>query len=93
MRARYSAYATHDAAYLRRSWAAAHRPGRITFDPALEWRGLTVLATTGGAMGDQEGTVTFDAEHRTGRRSGILHETSRFVREDGRWVYVGPLVP
>ena len=91
MRARYSAYVTHDDAYLRRSWSAAHRPGRITFDPALEWTGLTVGTTTGGAMLDQEGTVTFDARHRTGNRSGVLHETSRFVREAGEWVYVGPL--
>lgn len=90
MRARYSAYVTHDDAYLRRSWAAAHRPGRITFDPSLEWTGLTILATAGGAMLDQEGTVAFDAAHRTGDRSGVLHETSRFAREDGRWVYVGP---
>ena len=44
MRARYSAYATQDEDYLRRSWVAAHRPGRITFEPTLEWTGLTDIA-------------------------------------------------
>lgn len=90
MRSRYSAYAKRDGAYLLRSWASATRPRHIALDRDTEWTGLEVLATTGGAMLDQEGTVTFAAHHRSGGIDQELRETSRFVREDGRWVYEGP---
>ena len=76
MRARYSAYATQDEAYLRRSWVAAHRPGRITFEPTLEWTGLLVTGSTAGGMLDQEGTVSFEAGHRRDGRAGVVREVS-----------------
>ena len=42
-----------------------------------------------GGPWDDAGTVEFVAHYRLddGRR-GRLHETSHFVREDGRWLYV-----
>jgi SEC-C motif-containing protein len=90
MRSRYAAYAVGDGAYLLRSWAAATRPDHVVIDTETTWTGLTVVASTGGAMLDTEGTVTFDAHHRTAGRDGVLHERSRFSRDDGRWVYLGP---
>ena len=90
MRSRYSAYAVGDAAYLRRSWASATRPGHVALDPRTSWTGLTIVGTSGGAMLDAAGTVTFEAHHRTDGRDGVLRERSRFVRDDGRWVYLGP---
>jgi len=90
MRSRYSAYAVGDGAYLLRSWASATRPAHVAIDTATAWTGLTVVEATGGAMLDTEGTVTFEAHHRTSGRDGVLRERSRFTREDGRWVYVGP---
>jgi SEC-C motif-containing protein len=33
-------------------------------------------------------TVEFVARSKLGGRAQRLHETSRFVREDGRWFYV-----
>jgi len=32
--------------------------------------------------------VEFVARSKSGGRATRLHETSRFVREDGRWLYV-----
>jgi len=32
--------------------------------------------------------VEFVARSKRGGRAHRLHETSRFVREDGRWLYV-----
>jgi SEC-C motif-containing protein len=32
--------------------------------------------------------VEFVARYRIGNRAQRLHETSRFVREDGRWCYL-----
>jgi SEC-C motif-containing protein len=90
MRSRYTAYVTGDGPYLLRSWAPSTRPAHVAIDTQMAWTGLTIAATSAGGLLDAEGTVTFDAHHRTDGRDGVLHERSRFVREDGRWVYLGP---
>src|ERR671926_88252 len=84
MRSRYSAFAVGDADHLLATWHPSTRPGRLRLDPAVRWTGLEVLATTGGALLDTEGTVEFRAHSDAGSR----HERSRFVREDGRWFYL-----
>lgn len=92
MRARYSAFATGHRGFLIDSWHSTTLPEDVRLDPAQEWTSLDVLATTGGGMLDQDGTVEFDAHWRRGDRRGQLHEVSRFLREHGRWVYLGPVV-
>lgn len=94
MRSRYSAFAVGDMAYLARSWHPDTRPRKIHDDPARQWTGLTILATSKGGMLDQEGTVEFEAHHTGGRDDDpgadhVVHEVSTFARVDGRWVYVG----
>ena len=91
MRARYSAFARHDAAYLLRSWHPTTRPMHIVFDPNLHWLRLEIVDTTGGNLLDTEGAVEFDAHHQQGTRRGVLHERSLFLRHEHRWVYVGPV--
>ena len=91
MRSRYSAFAVHDEAYLLRTWIARARPKRIDFDPDLRWIRLEVLDTAGGQLLDTEGAVEFDAHYVEGERRAVLHERSLFVREQGRWVYAGPV--
>jgi SEC-C motif-containing protein len=90
MRSRYSAYAVGDGGYLLRSWSAGTRPRHVAIDTETTWTGLRIVATTGGALVDDEGTVTFEAHHRTAGRDAVVRERSRFVRDDGAWVYVGP---
>lgn len=85
MRSRYSAFAAGDAAYLLRTWHASTRPRRLRLDPRERWLGLEVLGRTAGGLFDAEGTVEFRAH----AASGLVHEDSRFVRDDG-WQYVGP---
>ena len=91
MRSRYTAYVRRDGDYLRRTWHTSTRPRRLTFEDGLRWAGLDVLDRSGGSLFDVEGTVTFDAHFILGGRRDIMHEVSRFVREDGEWRYVGPL--
>jgi SEC-C motif-containing protein len=91
MRSRYSAFAVGDAGYLRRTWHPSTRPTDMDLDPAVRWTRLDVLAVTGGGPFDTAGTVEFRAHHRLDGVSGTQHEVSRFVREDGRWLYVGPV--
>lgn len=88
MRSRYSAYVRHDADYLLTSWHPDTRPSRITFDATRTWLGLTIVGTERGRALDSEGTVDYVADFHDSQGPRALHETSRFTRVDGRWVYV-----
>ena len=91
MRSRFSAFAVGDADYLLRSWHSSTRPARLRLDPGLHWTRLEILGTDRGGLFDAEGTVEFRAHYREAGRPGTLEERSRFVREDGRWVYLDAL--
>ncbi|WP_262281817.1 YchJ family protein [Micromonospora sp. MA102] len=88
MRSRYSAFAVGDAAHLLRTWHSTTRPSRLELDPGTRWTRLEVLDTGRGGLFDTEGTVRFRAHYREAGRPGTVAEHSRFVREDGRWVYL-----
>ena len=88
MRARYSALAVGDPAYLLATWHSSTRPRTLALDPAVRWTGLEVLTTTGGGLLAAEGTVEFRADHLAGGVRGSQHENSRFSRQDGQWRYV-----
>ena len=90
MRSRYSAFAVGDAGYLLRTWHPSRRPAGLALDPDTEWKRLAVLDTEEGGMFDQTGTVTFRAVYVHDGQRGVLAEKSRFVRQDGRWVYLAP---
>ena len=91
MRSRYSAFAVGDADYLLRTWHSRTRPESLDLDPAQRWIRLEILDRVKGGESDQTGTVEFRAVFRHGGRTDELHERSRFVREDGLWVYASPL--
>ncbi len=85
MRSRYAAFVLENAAYLRATWNASTRPVRIDFAPGQEWLSLRVVAAhTAGSTA----TVEFVARSRIGGDTRVLHEVSRFVRDDGRWSYI-----
>ena len=88
MRARFAAYAIGDEGYLLRSWHPSSRPPTITFDPDMRWERLEILETAGGGIADEDGTVEFIAHYERGHQDGALHELSRFVRSERRWVYL-----
>ncbi len=87
MRSRYTAFATERADYLLATWHASTRPAVLDFDTGARWLGLDVRRHEGGAD-DAAAVVEFVARYRVGGRAVRLHETSRFVREGGRWFYV-----
>lgn len=86
IRARYSAYARGDAAYLWRSWAPETRPARIDLEPERAWTGLAVEDVR--VDGEDRAVVRFSARWRRGAQTGRLSETSRFRRDNGVWRYV-----
>lgn len=91
MRSRYSAFAVGDADYLRRTWHPAGRPADLTLDSSVTWTRLAVLETAGGGLFDTAGTVRFRAVYTRDGKRGVQTENSRFVRQDGLWVYLGPV--
>ena len=87
MRSRYSAYAVGDLDYVWRTWHPRTRPETVT--PSDEvWTGLEIVDTVAGGRGDDEGVVEFRAHYRRNRRSGTLHERSRFAVRARRWFYL-----
>jgi len=88
MRSRYSAFAVGDAAYLLSTWAPSTRPRTIDFDAASEWTRLEIVGRTGGGPFDTDGTVEFRAHYLVRGEAGVQRENSRFVRQDGHWVYL-----
>ncbi|MEV4871158.1 YchJ family protein [Streptomyces syringium] len=91
MRSRYSAFVVHDAAYLLRTWHPATRPTDLDFDPDQRWTGLEILGTTGGSAFHSEGSVEFIAHYSERGHADSQHENSRFLRDNGQWVYVSPV--
>lgn len=93
MRSRYSAYALGDIDYIEKTAAGE---ARLRFDRAdlvrsqanTEWLGLDILATEGGGLTDETGTVTFNARFRQGGQMQLLSEKSDFRRIGGEWRYV-----
>jgi SEC-C motif domain protein len=87
MRSRYVAYVLQLSDYLLDTWHTSTRPGSIEADPpGLQWLRLEVRRHA--VIGTEQATVEFVAVSRLGGRAQRLHETSRFVREHGRWFYL-----
>jgi len=88
MRSRYSAYVLGLEDYLRATWHPSTRPAALELDatPRPQWLGLTVKAHT--PLDETHATVEFVARYKLNGRAFRLHETSRFEKLDGRWLYV-----
>jgi SEC-C motif-containing protein len=85
MRSRYSAYVRGLEDYLRATWHVSTRPADVAIDPATRWLGLEIRRHV--EAGD-DAIVEFVARYKQQGRAQRLHETSRFLRESGRWVYL-----
>lgn len=88
MRSRFTAFALGLGDYLLTSWHPSTRPATLELDPGVVWRRLQIVDTVAGGPDDAEGVVEFRASYRDAGGSGLLHERSRFVRHEGRWVYL-----
>lgn len=90
MRSRYSAYVLEQTDYLMDSWHASTRPADLTppRDESRQWLGLKIRSTDAGLADDKHGQVEFIARYKINGKAHRLHETSRFVQENGRWYYL-----
>ena len=101
MRSRYSAYVTDNAQYIYRSWDENTRPPLkvLREDNSQTFTKLEIINITAGGSEDETGTVEFIASYILKDGSDISndseihqhHETSYFVKQKNRWVYVNEL--
>ena len=87
MRSRYSAYVLGLTSYVRQTWHPDTCPADLSLQetPPRRWLGLTIR---GSAEHDPDhASVEFVARFKINGRAYRLHETSRFVRANGNWLY------
>lgn len=77
MRSRYTAYTLNYENYLLATWHPDMRPTSL---------GLTIKRHIQSS--ENHSTIEFIARYKINGRAHRLHEISRFVREDGIWLYV-----
>ncbi len=85
MRSRYVAYQSGNEAFIRASWHPSTCPLQLTLSPGVHWTGLNVIRHQ--SQGD-EASVEFIASYVESGIAGQMHELSRFVRQDGVWLYL-----
>lgn len=93
MRSRYSAYVLALEPYLLATWHGSTRPQALDLaqEEQPRWLGLEIKRHE--TSGPESAIVEFVARYKISGRAHRLHEVSRFVREDGRWTYVGGEFP
>ena len=92
MRSRYTAYARGDTPYLLATWHPSTRPASVESPAAAaRWIGLDVRNHQ--STGTGRAVVEFIARYKVAGRAQRLHETSRFVLEDGGWLYLDGQTP
>ena len=94
MRSRYSAFVKGNGAYLFDSHSILTRKEKEkdeieSWAKSVKWLKLEVLKSTLGSKKDTKGTVEFKAYFKEGYRKHVIHENSKFIKENGLWVYLG----
>lgn len=92
MRSRYSAYGLGLEPYLLATWHPSTRPVALHLaeEQGTKWLGLAIKRHQ--VLDANHASVEFVARYRIAGRGHRLHETSAFVREDGRWFYVDGVI-
>lgn len=92
MRSRYSAFVLADADYLITTWHPRTRPDDLDLRDQPHWQRLEVIGA-GQAADGQSGWVQFAAHYHGPAGGGCLRERSRFLLEQGRWLYLDGTQP
>lgn len=92
MRSRYTAHVMKNWDYLAATvLPEERRPGMAKAyalgQEHVQWKKLEVLGLKNGGREDEAGEVTFTAYYLERGVEKTLSETSKFVKEDGRWYY------
>lgn len=96
MRSRYTAFTQANAEYLLSTWHTSKHDG-LSPDGlrqtalAINWQRLDILGSN-ECRATGEGMVEFKAWYKTELGLTVLHERSRFVLEDNRWLYMDGVI-
>lgn len=88
MRSRYTAYTLRLEPYLLTTWHPSTRPATLDLNTEPNPKWLDLQLKRHHQIDDTHAEVEFVARHKIGGRAYRLHETSRFVLEEGRWYYL-----
>lgn len=93
MRSRFSAYAMRKVDYLiattcEEERSKLDREELESYCRTISCISLKITQTEAGGPGDETGTVLFYASLQANGKRMLHRELSRFIRENGRWVYV-----
>ena len=89
MRSRYTGYVLKDSDYILKTWHLSSRPK--VFDLSQEnisWKQLEIIRCKKGLSTDFEGEVYFKASYEYYGKKYCIEELSRFVKENGTWIYL-----
>ncbi len=94
MRSRYTAFVLGKIDYLMESHHSSTRPNHekneiLKWTKSVKWINLLVLNCINGTFLDDEGIVEFKAFFNELNKDMVIHEKSKFVKENGVWVYLG----
>lgn len=94
MRSRYSAFVRANGNYLMESHHSSTRPVNQKYEivrwaMSVKWLKLEIEKVINGQPEDEEGEVVFNAYYMERFQNRCLHEHSKFVKENGHWVYLG----
>ncbi len=93
MRSRFTAYALRNVHYLLASWDAEKRPAAIDFSKeTANWQRLQIVGSKKGSSKDSKGIVEFKAFYSQDGDDYFMHEIGRFVKKDGRWLYLDGVI-
>jgi SEC-C motif-containing protein len=84
MCSRYSAYVLREQDYLEQTWHIDHRPRDLVLNDDIRWIGLQVMDFQ---QQDDQATVEFEARLLRAGKIDAVHENSRFIKQQGRWLY------
>ncbi|KMP11918.1 hypothetical protein UR09_02320 [Candidatus Nitromaritima sp. SCGC AAA799-A02] len=92
MRSRFTAFARGEWDYLDKTRCSEEREPAAKRSSALQqegirWTRLEIVGVKDGGVLDEEGEVSFVAYYTEDGEEKTLCETSKFVKENGRWYY------
>ena len=89
MRSRFTAYAMHNGDFLLKTWDDSTRPTEVDFSKDTgEWTRLEISMLKKGTAKDHKGVVEFKAYFSVEGEQRVMNEISRFVKKQGRWLYL-----
>ncbi|MGB5332176.1 MAG: YchJ family metal-binding protein, partial [Woeseiaceae bacterium] len=66
---------------------ALDREATENWSRTADWKGLEILRVEQGGPDDTEGVVEFAAHYTADGRKEEHHETARFIKQEGTWLY------